>query len=39
MTEIDEFKDKLRSEVEAARGRVQTMQAQAAEQYRQMEAN
>ena len=39
MTEIDDFKGKLRGEVEAAKERVQTMQAQAAEQYRQMQAN
>jgi YHS domain-containing protein len=39
MTEIDEFKGILRGEVEAARERIQEMQAQAAEQYRQMQAN
>jgi len=33
MSEIDEFKRQIRGEVEAARGRVQTLQAQAAEQY------
>jgi YHS domain-containing protein len=39
MSEIDDFKGKLRGEVEAARGQVQTMQDQAAEQYRRMQAN
>jgi len=39
MTEIEQFKQKLRGEVAAARERVETTQAQAAEQYRQMQAN
>ncbi len=39
MTGIEEFKGKLRSEVETARERVQTTQTQAAEQYRQLQAN
>jgi hypothetical protein len=33
MTEIDEFKAKLRGEVESAKGRIREMQAQTAEQY------
>jgi YHS domain-containing protein len=39
MTEIDEFKAKLRGETEAAMERVRVMQAQAAEQYREMQSN
>jgi hypothetical protein len=39
MTEIDEFKAKLRGEVESAMERVREMQDQAAEQYREMQAN
>ena len=37
MTEIDEFKAKLRGEVESAMERVREMQDQAAEQYREMQ--
>src|SRR5208337_1700528 len=37
MTEIDEFKAKLRGEVESARERIREMQDQAAEQYREMQ--
>ena len=39
MTEIDEFKAKLRGEVESAMERIREMQDQAAEQYREMQAN
>ena len=39
MTEIDEFKAKLRGETEAAMERIRVMQAQAAEQYREMQSN
>jgi YHS domain-containing protein len=39
MTEIDEFKAKLRGEVESAKERVREMQDQAAVQYREMESN
>jgi YHS domain-containing protein len=39
MTEVDEFKAQLRGEAEAARERIREMQAQAAEQYRMMQAN
>jgi YHS domain-containing protein len=39
MSEIDEFKAKLRGEAEAARERIREMQAQAAEQYREMQSN
>ena len=39
MTEIDEFKAKLRGEVESARERIREMQDQAAEQYREMQSN
>jgi YHS domain-containing protein len=39
MTEIDEFKGKLRDEVEAARKRIQSVQDEATEQYQQMQAN
>jgi YHS domain-containing protein len=39
MTEIDEFKAKLRGEAEAARERIREMQDQAAEQYREMQSN
>jgi YHS domain-containing protein len=39
MTEIDEFKAQLRGEAEAAMERIREMQAQAAEQYREMQAN
>src|SRR4051812_31904205 len=38
MTDIDEFKGKLWCEVEAARQRVEAMQAETAEQLRQMQA-
>ena len=34
MSEIDEFKAKIRGEVESARDRIREMQDQAAEQYR-----
>jgi len=37
MTEIDEFKAKLRGEVESAKERVREMQDQASEQYREMQ--
>ena len=37
MTEIDEFKAKLRGEVESAMVRIREMQDQAAEQYREMQ--
>jgi hypothetical protein len=37
MTEIDEFKAKLRGEVESAMERIREMQDQAAEQYREMQ--
>ena len=39
MTEKDEFKAKLRGEVDSAMERIREMQDQAAEQYRQMQAN
>jgi YHS domain-containing protein len=39
MSDIDEFKGKLRDEVEAAKQRVQAMQAETAEQYRQLQAH
>jgi YHS domain-containing protein len=39
MTEIEEFKAKLQGEVAAARERVQTIQSEAAEQFRQLQAN
>jgi len=39
MSEIDEFKAKLRGEAEAAMERIRHMQAQAAEQYREMQSN
>jgi YHS domain-containing protein len=39
MTEIDEFKAKLRGEVKSAMERVREMQDQAAEQYREMQSN
>jgi YHS domain-containing protein len=39
MTEIDEFKAKLRGEVESSMERVREMQYQAAEQYREMQSN
>ena len=39
MTEIDEFKAKLRGEVESAMERIREMQDQAAEQYREMQSN
>ena len=37
MSDIDEFKGKLRGEVEAAQQRVQAMQAETAEQFRQLQ--
>ena len=39
MSDIDEFKDKLRGEAEAAQQRVQAMQAETEEQFRQVQAN
>ena len=39
MSDIHEFKGMLRDEVEAAKQRVQAMQAETAEQYRQMQAH
>jgi len=39
MTEIDEFKAKVRGEAEAAMERIREMQAQAAQQYREMQSN
>jgi hypothetical protein len=39
MTEIDEFKAKLRGEVESARERVREMQIEAAQQFREMQSN
>jgi YHS domain-containing protein len=39
MTEIDEFKAKLRGEVESAKERVREMQNQAAHEFREMQSN